>query len=405
MNFPGGFVHVADYRTVDVVDDQLGVLAGRLSVSRSRGAERYRFVYADEFLSHRHSYDLDPMLPRGGAPLTVSALFGAFTDAAPDRWGRTLIARGRSGHVFESDYLFEVHDLLRQGALRFREDGRWLNEAGTVPRIVDLPPLRALARDVVAGDPKRVHRAAKELLNVGSSALGGAHPKVSVLGDDGALYIAKLALELSDSHHLRNEYATLLLMREMGLRTPGPPNLLGDNGAETALLIPRFDRTTAGRVAYVSAKTLLGATEGERADYLDIAAVAQESGADPGDLRELFKRVMLGAVLHNTDDHLRNHGFVREAGDWRLSPVFDVNPNVDRATQHETSLDGHTDTAGILAALPTAAEAMGVEPDVATEFLDRLDAAVVSSLLSDDVKTMAHELCAVASQGFALSSG
>lgn len=391
---------MTDYRTVDVVEDQLGVPAGRLSVSRSRGTERYRFAYADEFLRHRDSYDLDPALPRNGAPLTVATLFGAFNDAAPDRWGRTLIARGQSGHVFESDYLFEVHDPLRQGALRFREDGRWLNDAGTVPRTVDLPQLRALARDVVAGDPKRAHLAARELLDVGTSALGGAHPKVSVLGDDGALYITKLALEPSDSHHLRNEYATLLVMQEAGLRTPGPPMLLGDDGAETALLIPRFDRTGPGRVAYASAKTLLGAAEGERADYLDLAAMAEESGADPGDLHELFKRVVLGAVLHNTDDHLRNHGFVRAAGRWQLSPVFDVNPNLDRAKQHETSLDGHADTEGMVAALPTAAEAMGVDTADAVEFLDRVATAVASSqLMGEDAKTMSYEFCSSASRG------
>ena len=183
---------MSDPRTVEVLDDQLGVPVGALTVSRSRGSERHRFVYDPQFLRHHQSYDLDPGLPRSGAPLTGARLFGAFTGAAPDRWGRTLIDRGRAGHVFESDYLFEVHDPLRQGALRFRENGRWLNDSGIVPRIIDLPPLRALARDVVAGDPKRVHLAAKELLDVGTSALGGAHPKVSVLGEDDTLYIAKL---------------------------------------------------------------------------------------------------------------------------------------------------------------------------------------------------------------------
>lgn len=392
---------MTDYRTIDVTDDQLGVLAGRLTVSRSRGAERYRFIYAEEFLRHRYSYDLDPALPRSGAPLTVAALLGAFTDAAPDRWGRMLISRGRTGHIFESDYLLEVHDPLRQGALRFREGGRWLNDTGTVPRIIDLPQLRALAHDVVAGDPQRVRLAAKELLDVGTSALGGAHPKVSVLGNDDVLYIAKLALEPSDSHHLRNEYATLLIMCDVGLHTSGLPILLGGDGAETALLIPRFDRIAAGRVAYASAKTMLGVGEGQRADYLDIAAVIEESGAAPGDLRELFRRVILGAVLHNTDDHLRNHGFIREAGCWRLSPVFDVNPSIDRATHHQTSLDGYTDIAGILTALPLAAETMKVESGEAVDFLDRINTAVSSSLfLSTDIKIRAHELCSFATKKF-----
>ena len=101
--------------------------------------------------------------------------------------------------------------------------------------------------------------------------------------------------------------------------------------------------------------------------------------------------------MRNTDDHLRNHGFIRESGRWRLSPVFDVNPNTDRATSHATALDGHTDTAGILAALPAAAAAMGVEPCGATDFLHRVAEAVASSPgLSAEVKDMARGLSAEA---------
>lgn len=380
---------MADYRTVDVLDDQLGLMVGRLVVSRARGVERYRFTYDDDFVGHPHSYDLGPEQPRSSTALATAHLLAAFTDAAPDRWGRTLIDRGRTGHLFESDYLFEVHDPLRQGALRFRENGTWLNQSGTVPRIVDLPSLRALARDVVAGDPKRVHLAAKELLDAGTSALGGAHPKVSVLDEDGTLYLAKLAWEPADSHHLRNEHATLLVMREVGLRSVGAPILIGDHAAETALLIPRFDRTPTGRIAYISAKTLLGAAEGEHGDYLDIAAVMEESGAQHDDKFELFRRVALGALIHNTDDHLRNHGFVRESGRWRLSPVFDVNPNTDLAKTHATALDGRSDSEGILTALPAAAQALGVEHDAARDFVDHVhDAVRTSPGLSDEIKAI-----------------
>ena len=217
----------------------------------------------------------------------MAHLFGAFTDAAPDRWGRNLIERVRPGRLFESNYLFDVHDPLRQGALRFREDGRWLSQDGTVPRLVNLPALRALAREVVAGDPRRVNQAAKELLDVGTSALGGAHPKASVTDDIGRLCIAKFALDTADSRNTRNEYAALLLAAEVGLRTgPAPTLVHGGEEAEVALIIPRFDRTAdGGRIAYASAKTLLGTAEGEKGDWLDIAAVMEESGGD-----ELTKR-------------------------------------------------------------------------------------------------------------------
>lgn len=115
----------------------------------------------------------------------------------------------------------------------------------------------------------------------------------------------------------------------------------------------------------------------------------------------LWKRAAFGAVIHNTDDHLRNHGFVRESGRWRLSPVFDVNPNIDRAKEHETSLDGRTDTAGILAALPAAAEAMHVDPGHAAEFLNRIAEATTSSPgLDVQVKATTRRLCADALQTF-----
>ena len=42
---------------------------------------------------------------------------------------------------------------------------------------------------------------------------------------------------------------------------------------------------------------------------------------------ELFGRIVLSIAVHNTDDHLRNHGLLRTAAGWRLSPLFDVNPN------------------------------------------------------------------------------
>jgi serine/threonine-protein kinase HipA len=387
---------LANYRVVEVRDDQLGVAAGTLVVSVTRGAENYRFSYNSEFLQHTDSYDIDPDLPRSaGTSLTVPKLFGAFTDAAPDSWGRNLIERARPGRLFESSYLFDVHDPLRQGALRFREHGRWLNPDCTVPRLVNLPALRALAREVVGGDPRQINQAAKELLDVGTSALGGAHPKASVTDDMGRLCIAKLALDAADSRNTRNEYATLLLAAEVGLRTgPAPTLVHGGDEAEIALIIPRFDRTAnGGRIAYASAKTLLGTTEGEKGDWLDIAAVMEESGGDEADQNELWRRAALGAAVNNTDDHMRNHGFLRVNGRWQLSPVFDVNPNTNLSTSHSTMLDGRDDAEGIIAGLPAAASSMGVEYSDARDFFDHVNQTVQDSeWFTADVKDTVRDL-------------
>lgn len=387
---------MADYRVVEVHDDQLGVAAGTLVVAVTRGVENYRFSYSPEFLQHNDSYDIDPDLLRSaGTSITVPKLFGAFTDAAPDRWGRNLIERARPGKLFESSYLFDVHDPLRQGALRFREDGGWLSSEGTVPRLVNLPALRALAREVVAGDPRKINQAAKELLDAGTSALGGAHPKASVIDDMDRLCIAKLALDVADSRNTRNEYATLLLAAEVGLRTGPAPNLVhGGDEAEVALIIPRFDRTASGgRIAYASAKTLLGTAEGEKGDWLDIAAVMEESGGDEADQQELWRRAALGAAVNNTDDHMRNHGFLRVDGRWQLSPVFDLNPNPNLRTSHSTMLDGQDDVHGLINGLPAAAEAMGVEQPDARDFLNHVNQTVQDSeWFTADVKDMVRDL-------------
>jgi serine/threonine-protein kinase HipA len=396
---------LANYRVVEVHDDQLGVAAGTLVVAVTRGVENYRFSYSPEFLQHTDSYDIDPDLPRSaGTSLMRPKLFGAFTDAAPDRWGRNLIERARSGKLFESSYLFDVHDPLRQGALRFRQDGRWLNQDGTVPRLVNLPELRALAREVVVGDPRRVNQAAKELLDVGTSALGGAHPKASVTDDKGRLCIAKLALDAADSRNTRNEYATLLLAAEVGLRAgPAPTLVHGGDEAEIALIIPRFDRTAdGGRVAYASAMTMLSTAEGEKGDWLDIAAVLEESGGDEADQQELWRRAALGAAVNNTDDHMRNHGFLRVDGRWQLSPVFDLNPNTNLRTHHSTMLDGQDDVQSIIDGLAAAAEAMRVEESNARDFLNHVNQAVQDSeWFTADVKDTVRDLHDKAMTAFA----
>lgn len=45
-------------------------------------------------------------------------------------------------------------------------------------------------------------------------------------------------------------------------------------------------------------------------------------------------------AVHSTDDHLRNHGFLRARGGWRLSPVFDVSPEPDPVRGRVTSIAG-----------------------------------------------------------------
>lgn len=111
------------------------------------------------------------------------------------------------------------------------------------------------------------------------------------------------------------------------------------------MLLERFDRhTDASRVGYMSAMTLLNRQDGEEGDYLDIADVIPEVGANVNrDLRELYRRIVFNVAIHDTDDHLRNHGFLRAPGGWRLSPIFDVNPDPELGHGRVTSIGGATD--------------------------------------------------------------
>jgi serine/threonine-protein kinase HipA len=358
-------------RTVDVVV-QLGgadVLAGRLWSHRRRGSESATFAYAATYLAHRDAYELDPALPLvSGQQQTPPGrlLFGAFTDCAPDRWGRQLLQRnerirvhdggGAERSLGEIDYLLGVRDDLRQGALRFRDgdSGAYLAEERTgVPALVELPRLLgaadALARDTADDEDLRL------LFRAGSS-LGGARPKAHVLDRAGRLAIAKFPNPADDAWDVtRWEGVTLGLAREAGIAVPEATIEVVDGRA--VLIVDRFDRRPAGRVGYASAMTMLEATDGERAGYLDIAElVERESPQASDDLRQLWRRVAFSILVSNTDDHLRNHGFLRDSsGGWSLSPAFDLNPDPRPGPKRlSTAIDFVTDAASVDALLRVA---------------------------------------------------
>lgn len=309
------------------------------------------FVYGSEYLGNPRGFDLDPTLPRQSGQQYVDKMPGSFQDCSPDRWGRNLINKRRQGEerlggsgrlptITEVDYLLGVSDLTRQGDLRFTHPGGgdFLGVRHTVPKLISLPKLLNSA-DRVAGNGEDLE-AVKTLLEAGSGSLGGARPKASVEGDDGALMIAKFP-------HLEDEWDVMAwekwaldLAEDSGIATPR--RRLTEVGIRRVLLLDRFDRRDRGvRVGYISAMTLLDRRDGDEGDYLEIAEAIPERGANVNrDLHELYRRIVFNVAIHNTDDHLRNHGFLRAPGGWKLSPVFDVNPNPLIARGRVTSIGG-----------------------------------------------------------------
>jgi serine/threonine-protein kinase HipA len=332
---------VSDEVSVFVAVGDENVLAGRMYSHRRRGVESTSFVYDDRFLANPHAYALDPALPLVTGTLQTPAghaLFGAFADSLPDRWGRMLIhsaerARAKAAgtaprSMGEVDLLLGVRDDLRQGALRYRpgDQGPFLaTEDSGVPALTDLPALLDIAarveQDTADYDDLR------RLLRAGSS-LGGARPKAHILDAAGRIAIAKFPSPGSDTWNVMAwEKVALDLARDAGVTVP--ESQLIRVGAWNVLIVDRFDRHGIARIGYASAMTMLEANYGEQRSYLEIAAVIEErSPAATADLRQLWRRMAFSILISNTDDHLRNHGFLHgQAESWSLSPAFDLNPN------------------------------------------------------------------------------
>jgi serine/threonine-protein kinase HipA len=345
------------------------IRAGSLYCHRRRGTESSTFTYTPEYLSAEGAFALDPELPLGsGARQTRAgrALFGALTDCSPDRWGRMLIHRreavlareeGRTPRALgEIDYLLGARDDLRQGDLRFRlPGGPFLADGITgVPALTDLPALLDLAARAERGgadlpDLQRLVRA--------GSSLGGARPKAHVRDRDGRIAIAKFPSAGHDTWNVMAwEKVALDLAADAGIEVPRSRllNLAGRN----VLLLDRFDRTGDGRrIGYASAMTMLEAADGDRRSYLDIAEAVEDVSADvTGHLHQLWRRLVFSVLISNTDDHLRNHGFLRERdGVWRLAPAFDLNPDPAPGPQlHATMIDETDEPADPRGALAVA---------------------------------------------------
>lgn len=323
------------------------VFVGTAYFHIARGQISTTFKYSDEYARTRWAYSIDPELPLSTAPFSVPGLPGAFADCSPDRWGRNLVAKEhrrqvadgvvRDRRLTDIDFLLGVSDRTRQGALRFRraagED--FLSPTNRVPKLLSLPELQRAADGAAEGSGTAV----KRLLDAGTGSLGGARPKASVADDEGRLLIAKFSRPGDDRDVIAWESLALELSRRAGIDTSESRLLSIDE--RSVLLLQRFDRTADRRIGYMSAMTATGRRDGEAGDYLDIVeAIEDHSRNWRSDCAELFRRVAFSVALHNTDDHLRNHGFIRADAGWQLSPAFDINPEPEPAVERQTAING-----------------------------------------------------------------
>ncbi len=327
-------------------------LMGVLLSQHIRGKEVFSFEYATDWLktNTRFAY-LDPQLGHYAGKQFLSddhLNFGVFLDSSPDRWGRLLMRRreaylahqeNRSPRLlFESDFLLGVYDAHRMGALRFKLDpgDSFLDNhphLATPPwtslRTLEFASLQ-LENDELVEHPDYSNWL--NLLMVPGSSLGGARPKANIVDDNGNLWIAKFPSSLDDHNVGLWELLLNRLAYSCGIEVP-ESNCEQFSGQHHTFLTKRFDRNSANeRIHFASAMTLLGLHDGadfqDGVGYLDLASIIMQQGCRvQEDLLQLWKRMLFHVLVSNTDDHLRNHGFLLSDQGWYLSPAYDLNPN------------------------------------------------------------------------------
>jgi len=321
-------------------------LMGTLSVAHTRGREIYSFDYDKAWLNRGLAQTLDPDLQLFAGTQYLSAgkkNFGIFLNSSPDRWGRVLMVRReainarmesrKAKTLFEEDYLLGVFDTHRMGALRFKKEtnGPFLHDNASLasPPWTSLRELEfaslQLEKDVLTDEESLKWL---NMLMAPGASLGGARPKASVVDAKDYLWIAKFPSGNDQVDIGGWEMVVNVLAKEAGLNI-ADGQVKKFNSKHHTFLSKRFDRARDnGRIHFASAMTLLGYSDGaEGISYLNLAEFIMQNGANvKNDLEELWRRIVFNISVKNTDDHLRNHGFLLTPQGWILSPAFDVNP-------------------------------------------------------------------------------
>jgi serine/threonine-protein kinase HipA len=352
---------------------------GYLWARQNKGRESASFEYAKDWLSNPQRFALEPALALGTGAFHTNAghkIFGAIGDSAPDRWGRVLIQRAERQKarddnrpprtINELDYLLGVGDIARQGALRFcLEPGSPFLSEETIQQI---PPLIELPRLLGAAERFSAEEETAEdirLLLAPGSSLGGARPKASVIDRDGQLAIAKFPKNDDDIRVSLWEALALSLAAKAGI--PTPEWRLETINDKSVLILKRFDRQNGTRLPYLSSMSMLGAIDNETHSYMEIADALRQYGSHAEqDCAQLWRRIVFNILISNTDDHLRNHGFVFDKTGWTLSPAFDLNPvPIDIRPRNLSTAIDEADTTASLEIAFEVAKHFGLKPDAA----------------------------------------
>lgn len=372
-------------------------LVGELCYEKLRGSESYAFRFDDNWLKFHAGIKLSEDINNyPGLQYTQPGndIFGCFSDALPDRWGRTLLKRREQIQASEEkravrnlssfDYLMGIDDFSRMGGYRLKRelDGDFINVSPSlkIPPLTELRQLVLASQEVEKSEENDVLPEKKwiaQLIQPGTS-LGGARPKAGVLDDSGNLCIAKFPSRKDDYDTGLWEHFSHLLARKAGINA-AQTKVLGGLGKYHTLLSKRFDRTDEGkRIHFASSMSLIGLRDGDNAQggygYLNIVDFILQSCCDvEKNLQELYRRVAFNICIGNSDDHFRNHGFLLTPRGWTLSPAYDMNPTLN---EYQSLLINESSNKADIRTLLESCESYMIKKEVAENIIRQVQAAV-----------------------------
>lgn len=325
-------------------------LMGVLKVQESKGRRSFGFAYDSYWLKTEKPIILDPEIEwySGIQYPKSNSIFGIFADCMPDTWGRTLMRRRASfkaksesnvgRNLSEIDFLLGVNDETRMGALRFKLDkeGPFI-ENDLSMSAPSWTSIRELQHSVELIESDKVNNEVRKWLMVlmaPGSSLGGARPKANVSDLNGQIWMAKFPSNNDTIDKAAWEYLAYKLAIKSKINM-SECRIEKVSGKYHTFFTKRFDRHFKERIHFASAMTMTENSEDKLKDtvasYIEIAEFIQFSGSNiTEDLHQLWRRIVFNVAISNTDDHLRNHGFLLTQDAWRLSPAYDINPSIDK---------------------------------------------------------------------------
>lgn len=323
---------------------------GILSVQQSKGRRAFSFAYDQNWINSTEQLLLDPDIAWFGGPQYPNGKgnFGVFLDSMPDTWGRNLMKRRvvQQTNTFkktipvlhEIDFLLGVHDFCRMGALRFKLDpnGPFVdnNTRSPIPPWATIRELQYAAEVIESNEDSEEAKKWLNILLAPGSSLGGARPKANIIDENNHLWIAKFPSKRDTIDKGAWEYLVYLLAKNAVIDM-SECSIEKVAGKYRTFFTKRFDREKQQRIHFASAMTMTGKNEelirDDMPSYLEIAEFIQfNSCMVEKDLEQLWRRIVFNIMVSNTDDHLRNHGFILSSKGWRLSPAFDLNPSTNK---------------------------------------------------------------------------